>query len=54
MSISDFLVINQWLNYAKEIGDQSYKESGFETFNSEYISKKMSNQVEFRRKEFMY
>ena len=54
MSISDFLVINQWLNYAKEIGDQSYKQIGFETFNSQYISEKMLNQVEFRRKEFMY
>ena len=54
MSISDFFVINQWLNYAKEIGDQSYKQIGFETFNSQYISEKMLNQVEFRRKEFMY
>ena len=54
MTISDFLVINQWLNYAKEIGDQSYKQIGFETFNSQYISDKMLNQVEFRRKEFMY
>ena len=54
MSISDFLVINQWLNYAKEIGDQSYKQIGFETFNSQYISEKMINQIEFRKKEFMY
>ena len=54
MSISDFLVINQWLNYAKEIGDQSYKQIGFETFNSQYISEKMINQIEFRKKEFKY
>ncbi len=54
MSISDFLVINQWLNYAKKIGDQSFKKIGFETFNSQYISEKMLNQVEFRRKEFKY
>ncbi|MDC3102149.1 tetratricopeptide repeat protein [Candidatus Pelagibacter sp.] len=54
MSISDFLVINQWLNYAKKIDDQSYKKIGFDTFNSQYISEKMLNQVEFRRKEFKY
>ena len=54
MSILDFLVINQWLNYAREIGDQSYKQIGFETFSSQYINEKMLNQVEFRRKEFMY
>ena len=54
MSISDFLVINQWLNYAKEIGDQSYKQIDFETFNSQYISEKMINQIEFRKKEFKY
>ncbi len=54
MTISDFLVINQWLNYAKEIEDHSYKEIGFETFNSNYIAEKMLNQVDFRRKEFMY
>ena len=53
MSISDFFVINQWLNYAKIINDQSYKKIGFNLFNSQYISEKMLNQVEFRRKEFM-
>ena len=45
MSISDFLVINQWLNYAKEIGDQSYKQIGFETFNSQYIGENIINQI---------
>ena len=54
MSILEFLVINQWLNYAREIGDQSYRQIGFETFSTQYINEKMLNQVEFRRKEFMY
>ena len=30
------------------------KKIGFDTFNSQYISEKMLNQVEFRRKEFKY
>ena len=54
LSISDFFVINQWLNYAKVINDQSYKQIDMKIFNSQYINQKILNQVEFRRKEFMY
>ena len=53
LSISDVLIINQWLNYANLIDDQSYNEIGLEFFHSEYIKKKMSHQTKFRRKEFL-
>tara|TARA_S200000501_G_scaffold346023_1_gene359121 strand:- start:464 stop:1783 length:1320 start_codon:yes stop_codon:yes gene_type:complete len=52
LSIVDFLVINQWLNYAKTIGDLSYKEIDIKFFHSEFISNTMSKQVEIRKKEF--
>ena len=53
LSISDVLIINQWLNYANLIDDQSYNEIGLDFFHSEYIKKKMSHQTKFRRKEFL-
>ena len=53
LSISDVLIINQWLNYANLIDDLSYNEIGLEFFHSEYIKKKMSHQTKLRRKEFL-
>ena len=54
LSISDFLIINNWLNYAKLINDSSYKDVSIDFIYSEYVNKKMSNQLELRRKEFLY
>ena len=53
LSISDVLVINQWLNYANLIDDHSFNEIGLKFSYSDYIYKKMSHQTEFRRKQFM-
>ncbi len=52
LSISDFLIIIQWLNYAKNIGDMTYKDIGLDFFNSKFINHQLLNQVEFRKKEF--
>ena len=52
LSISDFLIINQWLNYAKNINDLSYKNLDIEFLDSKFINQKMINQIEFRKKEF--
>ena len=52
LSISDFLIINHWLNYAKLIDDLSYKDLSTNFIYSDYVVKKMSNQLEFRSKEF--
>ena len=52
-SISDFLIINHWLNYAKLINDLTYKDISLDFLYSEHISQKISNQIEFRKKEFM-
>ena len=52
LSISDFLVIIQWLNYAKIIGDLTYKEINLDFFGSRFIDHQLTKQVEFRKKEF--
>ena len=53
LSISDFLIMNHWLNYAKLIDDLSYKDLSTNFIYSNYVVKKMSNQLEFRSKEFL-
>ena len=53
LSISDFLIINQWLNYAKNIDDLSYKKLNIDFLNSKFINEKMINQIEFRKKQFV-
>lgn len=50
LSIADFLIIIQWLNYARKINDSSYKDIDIDFFNSEFIDYKLSNQVELRKK----
>ena len=37
LSISDFLIIIHWLNYAKIIGDMTYKKINFDFFSSKFI-----------------
>jgi tetratricopeptide (TPR) repeat protein len=52
-SISDFLIINHWLNYAKAINDISYKNVSIDFIHSKFVAKKISNQLELRRKQFL-
>ena len=51
LSLSDFLVINNWLNYAKLIEDQSYKRVSESFIYSNYVYDKLSDQIEFRKKQ---
>ena len=53
LSISDTLIIVQWLNYAKLVGDTTYKQIGSNFFGSRFLENKVSNQVEFRKKQFI-
>ncbi len=53
LSISDVLIINEWLNYASIIKDKSYDDIGLQFIHSEYIYSKMQNQIEFRKKQFL-
>jgi len=52
LSVSNVLIINNWLNYAKKINDLTYKHISEDLPNSHFVSKVMSEQLNFRRKEF--
>ena len=53
LSLSDVLIMNNWLNYAKEIDDTTYKNISEDMFYSDYISKTISPQLEKRKNEFL-
>jgi tetratricopeptide (TPR) repeat protein len=52
-SISDLLIMYHWFNYANFINDLSYKELNIDFPYSEFIYQQISNQIDFRKKEFM-
>ncbi len=53
LNISDFLTIKNWLSYAQIIEDLSYKEISPEVPNSKLILGLISNQLDFRKKQFL-
>ena len=53
LTISDILVMNNWLNYAKNINDITYKDISEDMFYSDYIYKTISPQLEKRKNEFL-
>ncbi len=53
ISLSDILIINNWLNYAEIIGDFSYKEIFEEKINNPFLEKILINQLEFRKKNLI-
>ena len=53
LNISDFLTIRNWLSYAQIIEDLSYKEITPEVPNSNLILGLISNQLDFRKKQFL-
>ena len=53
LTVSDILVMNNWLNYAKSIDDTTYKHISEDMFYSDYILKTISPQLEKRKNEFL-
>jgi len=53
LTVSDILVMNNWLNYAKSINDTTYKHICEDMFYSDYILKTISPQLEKRKNEFL-
>jgi tetratricopeptide (TPR) repeat protein len=51
-SISDLLIMNHWFNYAKFLNDFSYNELNVDFPHSDFIFNQISNQINFRKKEF--
>ncbi|MDB3924077.1 tetratricopeptide repeat protein [Candidatus Pelagibacter sp.] len=52
LSLSDVLIINNWLNYAKEIDDATYKDINEDMFYSDYVVNRILPQLEKRKSEF--
>ena len=52
LSVSDLMIIDQWLYYASIIGDKSIQDLKLPIVKSDYIDYKMTNQKEFRISEF--
>ena len=53
LSLSDFLIMRNWLSYAKIIDDISYKNITEDIPNSELVSSLVSDQLDFRKKQLL-
>ena len=45
--------MNNWLNFAKNINDLSYKSLSEDFYVSSFISSKLFNQIEFRKNQLL-
>ena len=52
ISLNDFLIMKNWLIYAKQIGDDSYKNFDQNIKSSKYMDNEISNQIDFRKNEY--
>ena len=48
VSISDALIMNNWLNYASNIGDKSFKKISENFYHSDFLKKLISSQLKNR------
>ena len=53
LTISDALIMKNWLVYAKKIDDMSYKKFRVEISYAKYMETKLASQIAFRKKEFL-
>ena len=53
LSLSDFLIMRNWLSYAKIIDDRSYKNITEDIPNSELVEGLVSDQLDFRKKQLL-
>ena len=51
-SISDVLIMRNWLVFAKKINDSCYKKFNIDLPEINYLDKKLDGQIEFRKKQF--
>ena len=52
VNLADILIIKNWINYAKLIGDDSYKKIYNKKLNNNFINNLLRNQLSFRKNEF--
>jgi len=53
VTMSDVLIMYNWLSYAKTVGDNSYKLIIKDILKSTYMENELSQQLEMRNKEFL-
>lgn len=53
VTLSDILIIKNWIIYAKYIGDSSYQNLDKINFNSDYINRQILKQLDKRKEEFL-
>ncbi len=53
ITILDYLIISNWLNFAKNINDLSYKDISEDFYYSSFIYTKLSEQIEFRKNQLI-
>ena len=53
VTMSDVLIMYNWLSYAKTVGDNSYKLIIKDILKSTYMENELSQQLEIRNKEFL-
>ena len=53
VTLSDILIIKNWIIYAKHIGDNSCKDLDSINFKSDYINRQVLNQLDERKSEFL-
>ena len=46
------MIINNWIYYAKKIGDVAYKKLDEEVLKADQIDSEIMKQLDFRKKEF--
>jgi len=51
-NLYDIFIIKNWLNYAKIVGDNTYKEVFEKNLNDNLLNDLLKNQIEFRKKNF--
>ena len=52
LSITDGLIMQNWLSFAKSINDESYKKFRTDIIDSKYLKNKLSGQIQHRMDEF--
>ena len=51
-TLNDFLIMKNWVMYAKAIGDDNYKKFDSNITISDYMKNSLAEQIDFRKKEY--
>ena len=52
LTLNDFLIMRNWMMYAKKIGDKNYDKFDCDIQISKYMEWQVSRQLDFRKSEY--